>query len=76
MKPFIIILMGIVDAITAGFKAVASIFGFAAQKDAQKNAAPVVAAKVAQNEQNEVAAETKATATEDLTKSRNELSEN
>ena len=67
--------MGIIDAITAGFTAIAKIFGFAQQRDAEKNAAPVQAAAAAQKEQDEQDAEKKATAAQDLAKSREELAE-
>lgn len=33
--------MGILEAITAGFKAVAKVFGYAQQRDQEKNTAPV-----------------------------------
>lgn len=61
--------------ITAIFNAIASAFGFATQRDAEKNTAPVQAAKAAQAELDQQAAEAKATAQQNLAKSRDELAE-
>ena len=63
------------DTISSIFKAIAAVFGFATQRDAEKNTAPVQAAAAAQRDQDEQAAEAKATAQQDLTKSREELAE-
>lgn len=67
--------MGIIDCITAGFKAVAAIFGFAQQRDAEKNTAPMQAAAASQQEQSQQDAEAKATADKNLATSRKELAE-
>ena len=63
------------ECITAFFGAVGKIFGFAQQRDAEKNAAPVQAAAAAQTEQDAKDAEARATATKDLARSREELAE-
>jgi len=58
------------------FRAIAEYFGWKRQRDAERNAPNVRAAKIAEGEQAEVDAEIKATADRDVAKTREELSEN
>ena len=65
--------MGIIAAIAAWGKALAGYFGWAKQRDAERNSAPMIAAKTAQIEQDQVDAERKAIAARDTAKIRRDL---
>ncbi len=67
--------MGILEAITAGLQAVAKVFGYAQQRDAEKNTAPMQQGAEAVQEQKADDAVNEAIKNKDVDQIRKDLAE-